>query len=222
VVANRAYGCILHFVARRPALPPEERLAVQEKLQELYRQFGTDRAIASWLDATQQGIHHARTNGVVGPFIARALYDYLGTTREEVLATFRAKHDLTPTEDSDAEFLALGLGPDPFRARLLAARRAAKSKQWAITPSAIKYVCTAPEWQAPQFETCDTPFWIDVMKARTLAEARMQPATEEEREFQEALRAVHEKRAKERRKKGEAALKVVPGNVPPRRRRKSA
>jgi hypothetical protein len=209
-------------MARRRALPPEERLAVQEELQELYRQFGTDGAIARWIDASQQGVHRARTGEMVGPFIARCLYDYLGTTREAVIAKFRAKHDLAPEEDSDAAFLALGLGPDPFRARVLAARRAAKSTQWGITQSAIKYVCTAPEWQAPQFETCDPPFWIDVMKARTLAEARMHPASEEEREFQEALRMVHEKRAKERREKEEAALKLVPASAPPRRRRKTA
>jgi hypothetical protein len=209
-------------VARRPLLSNEERLAVKAELEELYRRYGSDQAVATWLDVTQQAVHRSRTTGIVGPFVAQAVYALLGTTRDAVLEKFRAIHGTPPPEriPEDPQFEALGLPQDKFRARELAARRAVKSKQWNITPTAIRYVCTAPEWQAPQFEVRDPPFWVDVMKAQTTAEARMQPDSEEDRQFQQALRAVHAKRAKARRNGSAQANSAAGASAPVLRRRR--
>jgi hypothetical protein len=186
---------------KRTALSEEERLAVQAELVDLHRKYGSDPIVAGWLGVTQQAVYKARTKAALGPLIALSVYDHLGTTREAILTKFRASHGAAADDGSD-----LGLPPDKFHARAIAARRALLSPQWKITRTAVEYVCTAPEWQAPQFEIRDPPFWIDVMKAQTLAEARAQPANEEERKFHELMRAAHEKRAREKKRaQGSAA-----------------
>jgi hypothetical protein len=199
---------------KRTALSEEERLAVQAELVELHRKYGSDPIVAGWLGVTQQAVYKARTKASLGPLIALAVYDHLGTTREAILTKFRASHGAAVEDDSTD----LGLPPDKFHARAIAARRALISPQWKIPRSAVEYVCTAPEWQAPQFEIRDPPFWIDVMKAQTLAEARAQPANEEERKFHELMRAAHEKRARER-KRAEAARGGTRAGVPAARKR---
>jgi hypothetical protein len=200
-------------MANRRALPVEECLAVQAELEALYRRHGSDQAVAEWLDCSQQTVHRARTKAQVGPLVAANLYKYLNVSREIVLAKHR---ELRPTEaapEQAAPVVAEGnaLPHDKFPARATAARRATIAKHWEITPSAIRYVCTAPEWQSPRFSTRDAVFWVEQMKLQTHEEARATPATEEERIFQKALRKLNARRAKEKAKEKRAEAERVAG-----------
>jgi hypothetical protein len=195
----------------RPALSTEERLAIQAELELLHKKHGSDQAVAAWLGCAQQSVHRARTTGQAGPIIANAIYELLGVSREVLLAKYRAlrpRLDAKESGDSEPPEPILELPPDKFPNRALAARRALKAKQWGITLSAIEYVCTAPEWQSPRFSTRDAVFWVEQMKVQTTEEARAIPATEEERIFQEALRALHAKRAKKRQAEERAAARA--------------
>jgi hypothetical protein len=177
------------------ALPLDESLAVQAELEALHRKYGSDYEVGRWLGCTQQLVHRARVKLRPGPIVANALYEFLGVSREILLAKHRELRPKVELPAAAPEEVKLDLPPDRFHARQVAARRALLSKQWDITPSAVRYVCTAPEWQSPRFDTRDAVFWVEQMKLQTLEEARAKPATEEERLFQEALRELHAKRA---------------------------
>ena len=177
------------------ALPIDEGLAVQAELELLHRKYGSDGQVARWLGCTQQLVHRARVKGRPGPVVAKGLYEFLGVSREVLLAKHRELRPKVELPEAPPEEIKLDLPEDKFHARKIAARRALISKQWDITPSAVHYVCTAPEWQSSRFDTRDPVFWIEQMKLQTLEEQRAKPATEEERIFQEALRTLNAKRA---------------------------
>jgi hypothetical protein len=192
-------------MAYRPALSPEECRAVQAELETLYRKYGSDHAVAEWLGCSQQTMHRARTRGRVGPVVATALYELLGVTREILIARYRDRASEGPVETpSTLETEELELPPDKFPARATAARRALIAKYWQVTPSAIRYVCTAPEWQSPRFSTRSAVFWVEQMKLHSLEEMHARPASEEERAFQAALRKLNAQRKKEKRRAEEA------------------
>jgi hypothetical protein len=197
-------------MGNRRALSLEECMALQAELEALYRLHASDHAVAAWLGCSQQSVHRARTSGRVGPVIANGVYELLGITREMLLAKNRELGAQPPAAPPASKGSAastiedLKLPEDPFRERFVAARRALAAKHWGITPSAIEYVCTAPEWQSPRFSTRSAVFWVEQMKVQTAEEGRAVPASEEDRIFQEALRALHAQRAKMKRK-GKAA-----------------
>jgi hypothetical protein len=165
-------------------------------------------------------VHLARVKGRAGPAVAKGLYDFLGVSREVLLAKHRELRPKVELPQPAPEEVELDLPEDKFHARKVAARRALISKQWDITPSAVHYVCMAPEWQSSRFDTRDPVFWIEQMKLQTLEEARATPKTEDERIFQEALRALNAKRAaKAKRKKAAVAEKGTPSPAIGRRRR---
>jgi hypothetical protein len=200
------------------ALPMDEGLAVQAELEALHRRYGSDTEVAKWLGCTQQLVHRARVKGRPGPVVAMGLYAFLGVSREVLLAKHRELRPKVELPEAPPEEIKLDLPHDKFHARVIAARRALISKQWDITPSAVHYVCMAPEWQSSRFDTRDAVFWIEQMKLQTLEEARAKPATEEERIFQQALRSLNAKRAKTKKQGKKPATESAP-TVATRRRK---
>jgi hypothetical protein len=200
----------------RRALPLDECLALQAELELLYRKHGSDQAVANWLEVSQQSVHRARTSGRIGPVIAAAVYDLLGVSKEVLMTKHagirpRTKPRAPAANAEDEAESDLKLPPDKFRERAIAARRALRAKGWNISPSAVKYVCEAPEWQSPRFSVRDAVFWVEQMRVQTAEEARASTTTEEGRIFQEVLQEVHVRQAKTaRRKRSRAGEEASP------------
>lgn len=185
------------------ALSLDEALAVEAELAKLREIHGSDHRVADLLGCSQQVVHMARAKGRPGRLVANALYAFMGVSREILLAKYREKHaHLTASPEKASD---LDLPPDPFPARTIAARRASVSTQWRITPSAIRRVCTAPEWQSPLFANRDAVFWVEVMKLETMEEERTTPKTEEERLFRDALRSLNDAKGAAQTNDGAAA-----------------
>lgn len=168
------------------SLSLDEALVVQAELIHLRNVHGSDGIVASLLGCSQQLVHVARAKGTPGRLVANALYEFLGVTREQLLAKYSELFPKVPVQGADDP--VLGLPPDKFPTRAVAARRAVLSTQWTIAPSAVRYVCTAPEWQAPEFGQRDAVFWVEQMKLQTSEELRAMPRSEEDRLFRQALR----------------------------------
>ena len=113
-------------------LSQRERIAVQSALGRIYKELGSDQAIAERLSVSQQSINKARNHAVIGPLLASRLYDHLGMTRDAFLKKYAAPEDELMLDPSNTQHYAaivramgrsMGMLPDEVDAFLTAARR---------------------------------------------------------------------------------------------------
>ncbi len=113
-------------------LSERERIAVQTYLARMYRELGSDQAIAERIGASQQTVNKARLYAAVGPLVSMGLYAHLKTSREEFLRKHALPEralilDAANPDHYDAVVRAIGkamsLPPDDVEGFLQTARR---------------------------------------------------------------------------------------------------